>query len=877
MGLSVTVEKDKAEPGTHGATPAARTVVGVPAMPPDRPSDAAPTRELPARPSETDEDEQPTAIDMKAVSATDADRVLSGRPPGVAGALSPRPSGVAGKTTPPLAGDMFRGLPRPAAGRPAMPEAQTRSGVAPQPGIATRGRSTLLLDGSAPPSPPSDSSVDNPPIIVPASGAMAPKAVTQPPPWGEGAAHAAAGIPRFVPPMRSREPSVEEVSTSMLLPPDAPGAPLASAAEELSGSVLIEDTPGGHGPPIVTKAPAPGSWMSSSPVVRSPAPKLPHATRSPSVKPPVPQSPPAGAPAHTQRAPLGMPELPRATPGPDLGAIHAASAAHTPAAPPPPQVAPAFGPGMIPPPPAFDLPAPEPWYPAPPFATEALPTLVGGQAPQVRGHALPAAGPTLPSASFGLHGQPAGMPLPSAASPHAPFAGSPSGAPPAAPMTGDIELTRLPRSPTEQALDRARQTVRRLTVWLEAQHVLRPGVRPPWFLPAVAVAGLVVGIGLVGLLVSVVRGATRGDGGAADAGGGRASSSRAAHAPSAAPIALAPAPPAVSLPACTVTGAAHVIGPSATVAAGVEVTVSGGDIALGFAPGDHDAMAVRVDPAELSVGATARAHSRDTVRRATPILSKGALSLAVDTDRKGDKLQGRRTVRSTPPVQLGAADGQLSWTKLGASSPVPLWALAGPGIDAVRGSVDGFGDPTIAVAFRSGGAVWMGTIAGTGGLAPVGPLSHIDGLGTTIGSPAVAISSSVVLVAWADRASNDAPWKLRWARMSAGAAPDAPTDFAAPDGGEGGPYMSPALAPVPGGRFLLVWTEGPASGHRVRALTLGPDGSRVGAPLYLSPEGANAGQAQAAITAGGEGVVAFLESGGKGFELAAAPIHCGTP
>ena len=89
--------------------------------------------------------------------------------------------------------------------------------------------------------------------------------------------------------------------------------------------------------------------------------------------------------------------------------------------------------------------------------------------------------------------------------------------------------------------------------------------------------------------------------------------------------------------------------------------------------------------------------------------------------------------------------------------------------------------------------------------------------------------------------------------------------------------MSPALATVPGGRFLLVWTEGPASAHAVRAQTLALDGTRLGPPLELSPDGANAGQAQAAIGVGGNGVVAFLQSAGKGFAVAATAIRCGTP
>jgi hypothetical protein len=87
--------------------------------------------------------------------------------------------------------------------------------------------------------------------------------------------------------------------------------------------------------------------------------------------------------------------------------------------------------------------------------------------------------------------------------------------------------------------------------------------------------------------------------------------------------------------------------------------------------------------------------------------------------------------------------------------------------------------------------------------------------------------------------------------------------------------MSPSLSALPGGRFLFVWTEGPASGHDVRALTFGPDGKPIGAPLTISNAGVNGGQGQAMVTATGQGVVAFLESGGSGFQVVATPIACG--
>ncbi len=209
-----------------------------------------------------------------------------------------------------------------------------------------------------------------------------------------------------------------------------------------------------------------------------------------------------------------------------------------------------------------------------------------------------------------------------------------------------------------------------------------------------------------------------------------------------------------------------------------------------------------------------------------------------------------------------------------------LWSLDGSeDLDALRGaSEESAGETTTAIAFRRGSAIWMGVATGNKALAPSGALSHIEGLGTTIGSPAVAIDEGVLMIAWADRPSSEVPWGLRIARMKAGDPPGQPVSFTPPPGGPGGHVMSPGLAALPRGRFLLVWTEGLTSHQRVRGITLTLSGEPVGAPLEISNEGINSGQGQVALTSssGARGVVAFLQATADGFEVVATPIACGS-
>jgi len=332
--------------------------------------------------------------------------------------------------------------------------------------------------------------------------------------------------------------------------------------------------------------------------------------------------------------------------------------------------------------------------------------------------------------------------------------------------------------------------------------------------------------------------------------------------------------------ACTVAGQPRVTAPKAMVPAGVEVRSLGTGIGIGFASGEHQATVARLDAETLAVTSNATGHSRGPVRRVTPVESGPGLSALIDADRPGDPLDGRRTVATLPPLQIGVAGKALEWAKLDGAPAGKLWDLEGEGdVDAVRVAVDDTApNKTMGVVFRQGNAVNVGIATGPRApnpASPIGRLTHYASSGPAVGAPAIALQDGVALVAWADRASADEPWRVRQVRFRVGDAPGEPATFAPPLGGPGEQTMSPAVVAAPGGRFLLVWTEGPQARHDVRALTLGEDGSPIGSPLVISTAGVNAGQAQAAVTASGRGVVAFLESKDNGeFEVAVTPISC---
>lgn len=398
--------------------------------------------------------------------------------------------------------------------------------------------------------------------------------------------------------------------------------------------------------------------------------------------------------------------------------------------------------------------------------------------------------------------------------------------------------------------------------------------RPPWFLAAAGGFGALILLGLIGVVVKIAKSgsSTGGDHPVTSATQTATAPSvvTAPTTPSATASIVAPPPVASALPVtCSLGGAAKTMAPRAQVGSGIEVRAVSGSVSLGFATGPKEGVVQFLDPTTFASSATASVKSADSIRRVVALKGKAG---TVDTDRKGDPLQGRRTVVGDPLIDLGAADGGLAWAPHATDRSTTLWSLTGTGnVEALRAERAASGNAY--VAFRQGTAVYYGAFGGSPA-APLGSLSKVDGLGPQVGSPAIAVSGEHAFVVWSDRASAQDPWGLRYVVFGAGKEASAPKSFTLPPGGLGEQAMSPGVAALPGEQFLLLWTEGPTSSHQVRAIVIGANGEAHGAPLTVSADGVNAGQGQAAFVDGGHGLVAFLGASGKNFEVVATPISC---
>lgn len=322
---------------------------------------------------------------------------------------------------------------------------------------------------------------------------------------------------------------------------------------------------------------------------------------------------------------------------------------------------------------------------------------------------------------------------------------------------------------------------------------------------------------------------------------------------------------------CRATGTQKSLAPKAVVGSGVEAIAFAKTIGIGFATSPKDGIALEVDPTTLNVTSTARAHGAD-LKRVTPLQTGGHLVAIGDSDRRGAITSGRVVAGSggTSSFVIGARDGQLALVQHG-TAITNLWPLLGDAsapVEAVRGASDGGG---WSVAFRRGAAIYFGSIGNQ--MKPLGGLVETPGFGTQVGSPSVATSAGITLAMWADRSSPDQPWALRMRRARGSQAPEEARAFT-PSGGPGAPFIAPSVVGLEAGRFLVVWTEGPAQSHQVRGATLNAEGQIDGAPFALSPPTVNAGQAQVALDPEGRGVVAYLVGNGHGFEVAGAGVTC---
>ncbi len=325
-----------------------------------------------------------------------------------------------------------------------------------------------------------------------------------------------------------------------------------------------------------------------------------------------------------------------------------------------------------------------------------------------------------------------------------------------------------------------------------------------------------------------------------------------------------------STAACTVTKNSYLV--SDAVYLGIPpyvAAVAGGDkIAVGFAESTSSAVGLTINPTTLATTQIMKRDSASPITGVVPVFDGDKLSFVVDTD---TKLKVTHTVDAKERFTIGM--GPKGYARaVGTDVPELLWSFSAEKLTEARvASVEGVGH---AVTFRKGGRV--GDIA-LGWLNPDGSkkteLGSIDAGGPRVGTPTIAANDSDILVTFAARAEDSAPWGVRYAKSAHGEVPKSSREFDIPSGGPGKEAISPTATGLSGKRWLVQWTEGPAGQRTVRAQTYDAEMNPLGETIAVSGTDKEAGQGVVAVQ--GENATAFyMVKAASGYQMWAKALSC---
>lgn len=336
------------------------------------------------------------------------------------------------------------------------------------------------------------------------------------------------------------------------------------------------------------------------------------------------------------------------------------------------------------------------------------------------------------------------------------------------------------------------------------------------------------------------------------------SATEASAKPSATQAASAKAPAATAGPKLAVGKEATRLAPAVQLSVPPYVAVNGGKVSVGIATSEVAGAGLVVDAGTLEVEEAHKAPAGKKIIGVVPVASDKDRFV---TDRDGGSLQVPHTVDAETVFAIGFSGKGYARVVKGAA-PEEIWPDVEneKATEARVASVAGVGH---VVTFRTGGKVRVGWLKPNG--SRKGELGAVQADGRA-GTPTIAANDQSVLVAFAGKSGDDAPWGVRLATAKHGELPKSAETFSVPAGGPGGDAIAPVAAGLSDGRWLLQWTEGGAGERVVRVQVLSPKLEPQGDALKVSAPGKEAGQGVVAV-AQGHALSLQLVKADSGYEL----------
>jgi GYF domain 2 len=314
--------------------------------------------------------------------------------------------------------------------------------------------------------------------------------------------------------------------------------------------------------------------------------------------------------------------------------------------------------------------------------------------------------------------------------------------------------------------------------------------------------------------------------------------------------------------------------PEASKSIPIELAPAGDKLAVGFAASMKVPRGILID---LDEGVAEEVHAPEAaeasdVSRVVPVVQGGEVIFATTLAREQDVRAGVYVAAQAPFV-VGFTDDNLVRQPKRNAEPAPLWPLDPPGKRADALQARASSTSGTAVAYRYDGQIFYGALNVEGAVTL--SAQAVEGSGGKVGKPSVATDGREVSVVFADKPPvDDARIELRWARGPLGKPLTTAAVVELPPGGPGGDAIAPAIAALPGRRWLLMWTEGKRPGpYTLRAQTYDAKYRPVGEALRVSPGTGSFGQGTVGVV-GEDAAVLFLLATQQGYEIWGTVLQC---
>jgi hypothetical protein len=326
------------------------------------------------------------------------------------------------------------------------------------------------------------------------------------------------------------------------------------------------------------------------------------------------------------------------------------------------------------------------------------------------------------------------------------------------------------------------------------------------------------------------------------------------------------------------------------------------DVAIGFAETPTTSAGITIDPNALSVQFPFREPQTKKIVSVTPLHVGSQLSFV--TVREGIELQQARALPGTAYTLFGVSAQGLARQSAG-QPPDTVWPLetATQITDPRLAWAMGLGH---AVTFRQGGqngSIQLAYLTESGHALAAPTAVRTDA--TMLGTPSIGLffpsrdggatrrelrnpgptpsartpvdagtlPTPRVFLTFAGRKSENEPWAIYSATADWGQAPNQTRVFPLPEGGPGGDAISPSVASLMDGHWLLQWSEGQSGQRQVRVQLLDATLRPLGKAHTVSPPNSNSGQGLLWMR-GSRAVSFFVVSTGKIAELWASSLTC---